>query len=102
MKKRNKNLLTAALALTLGLSLTACGSPAQEDGGSQEAEKPAIIGINQYGQHASLDNCREGFLQGLKRAWKRVPTTPSTTRTPALTTTWPFRSARPSPPRTPP
>lgn len=68
MKKRNKNLLTAALALTLGLSLTACGAPAQEDGGSQAAGEPAIIGINQYGQHASLDNCREGFLQGLKEA----------------------------------
>ena len=24
-----------------------------------------VIGINQYGEHASLDNCREGFLQGL-------------------------------------
>lgn len=24
-----------------------------------------LIGINQYGEHASLDNCREGFLQGL-------------------------------------
>lgn len=27
-----------------------------------------VIGINQYGQHASLDNCREGFLQGLEEA----------------------------------
>ncbi len=24
-----------------------------------------LIGINQYGEHGSLDNCREGFLQGL-------------------------------------
>ncbi|MFR6378520.1 MAG: ABC transporter substrate binding protein [Evtepia sp.] len=27
-----------------------------------------VIGISQYGQHASLDNCREGFLQGLQEA----------------------------------
>ena len=26
------------------------------------------IGISQYGEHASLDNCREGFLQGLQEA----------------------------------
>jgi ABC-type uncharacterized transport system substrate-binding protein len=27
-----------------------------------------VIGINQYGQHPSLDNCRKGFLQGLADA----------------------------------
>ena len=27
-----------------------------------------IIGISQYGQHGSLDNCRTGFLQGLEEA----------------------------------
>ena len=27
-----------------------------------------LIGISQYGQHGSLDNCREGFLQGLEEA----------------------------------
>ena len=27
-----------------------------------------VIGISQYGEHASLDNCREGFLQGLTDA----------------------------------
>ncbi len=27
-----------------------------------------VIGILQYGEHASLDNCREGFLQGLEDA----------------------------------
>lgn len=28
----------------------------------------AVIGISQYAVHASLDNCREGFLQGLEDA----------------------------------
>ena len=68
MTTQSKKLRTAALALTLGLSLTACGTPAEGDGGGQTEGKPAIIGISQYGQHASLDNCREGFLQGLKEA----------------------------------
>lgn len=30
--------------------------------------KTPVIGISQYGEHASLDNCREGFIQGLKDA----------------------------------
>ncbi|MFA5527561.1 MAG: ABC transporter substrate-binding protein [Peptostreptococcales bacterium] len=32
--------------------------------GCSDKEIP-VIGISQYGEHASLDNCREGFLQGL-------------------------------------
>lgn len=60
MKKRN-NIFCTLTALVLAavsvLTLTACGK-----GG------PAVIGINQYGEHASLDNCREGFLQGLADA----------------------------------
>ena len=26
------------------------------------------IGISQFAEHGSLDNCREGFLEGLKEA----------------------------------
>ena len=33
--------------------------------GSKKETKIPVIGISQYGEHASLDNCREGFLQGL-------------------------------------
>ncbi len=32
--------------------------------GAEEARVP-VIGINQFGEHASLDNCREGVVQGL-------------------------------------
>ncbi len=39
--------------------LVGCGS----GGGSGESY---TIGINQFGDHASLDNCREGFLEGLR------------------------------------
>ena len=31
-------------------------------------KKTLVIGINQLAQHGSLDNCREGFIQGLKEA----------------------------------
>lgn len=59
--KTLKKLLCGALSLTMVLSLAACG------GDAASGEVP-VIGINQYGQHGSLDNCREGFLQGLEEA----------------------------------
>ena len=68
MMKTLKTLLTAALALTLTLSLAACGN-SSTGGSAGNAEKDLpIIGVNQYGQHASLDNCREGLLRGLSDA----------------------------------
>ncbi len=48
---------------------TTAGSPAEE---TSAAETPAAddktytIGIGQFAEHGSLDNCREGFLLGLK------------------------------------
>ena len=48
-----------ALVLTLALCLTAaCMATA-------ETEKTYTIGIAQFAEHSSLDNCREGFIQGL-------------------------------------
>jgi putative ABC transport system substrate-binding protein len=68
-----KKLLTAALALTMTVSLAACGSasaPAASAAGSSAAASGSapVIGLLQYGEHASLDNCREGFLEGLRQA----------------------------------
>lgn len=55
--KTIKKFAAVALSLTLGLTaLTGCGAKKTE---------VKTIGISQYGEHASLDNCREGFLQGL-------------------------------------
>lgn len=56
-----------AAVLALSLSLTACGKPA-DPADPGEIAKVYQIGISQYGEHASLDNCREGFLEGLKQA----------------------------------
>ena len=67
--KTLKKLLCATLALSLTLALTACGGqdPAASASGSGEGTVYRI-GISQYGEHPSLDNCRTGFLQGLEEA----------------------------------
>ena len=54
MKKIIASILAALFALTLCCSAL--------------AEEIPVIGINQYGAHGSLDNCREGFLLGLADA----------------------------------
>ena len=48
-----KKLISVFVAAMMILTLTASAFAAP------------VIGINQYGEHASLDNCREGFIQGL-------------------------------------
>ena len=64
-----KKLLCAALALTSVLSLAACGQSGSTASSQGEGEGVTYkIGISQYGEHASLDNCREGFLEGLRQA----------------------------------
>lgn len=49
-----KKLIAVFVAVILTLTASALAAP--------------VIGINQYGEHASLDNCREGFILGLKDA----------------------------------
>ena len=72
--KNLKKLLCGALSLTMVLGLAACGgNTATTDSTDGDTAAKAdgnvpVIGICQYGQHASLDNCREGFLQGLQEA----------------------------------
>ena len=51
-----KKLISVIIAAMMILTLTASALAAP------------VIGINQYGEHASLDNCREGFIQGLTDA----------------------------------
>ncbi|MDD2981558.1 MAG: ABC transporter substrate-binding protein [Hespellia sp.] len=64
-KKMVAALLTVAMVgmMTAGCAgtskKTAEGSTASADGASY------TIGISQFAEHGSLDNCREGFLQGL-------------------------------------
>lgn len=88
MKKSLTVLLTAALGASLmtGCSTSAPETTAAETASSAETTAPAdskaettasdpsaaegsyTIGIGQYAEHGSLDNCREGFLLGLAEA----------------------------------
>ena len=62
MKKRTiAILLTMAMAVTM---MAGCGS--KSDSKTADGEKSYTIGISQFAEHGSLDNCREGFLEGLK------------------------------------
>ena len=87
MRKSMAILLTAAMSASL---LAGCGSSSQSSS-SAPAEKTTAdssssskenadaapeegadasytIGIGQFAEHGSLDNCREGFIQGLAEA----------------------------------
>ena len=48
------------------MMVTGCGG--QKNGGEADADKTYTIGINQFADHGSLDNCREGFIEGLRQA----------------------------------
>lgn len=59
-KKMVTVLLTAAMVTAM---VTGCGK--SSDSGSDKKES-YTIGIEQFAEHGSLDNCREGFLKGLE------------------------------------
>lgn len=57
MMKSMHKLISLALILALVFSLTSLASA--------EGEKVYRIGIVQFAEHGSLDNCRQGFIEGL-------------------------------------
>lgn len=61
--KNFKKIISIVLVLSFVFAFSACGK-----GNAETKGDIPVIGISQYGEHASLDNCREGFLQGLKDA----------------------------------
>ena len=69
--KNMKKYASLLLALTLALTLAACGgknggdSAGSGSSSSGDGKDMYLIGISQFGEHGSLDNCRTGFLQGL-------------------------------------
>lgn len=71
MKKKILAVLLTAVC-TMGMA-AGCGGNTSDNGtaGTQAAEASGDsykIGISQFAEHGSLDNCREGFLEGLKEA----------------------------------
>lgn len=68
-----KHVISSMLCLTLASAfLAGCANQAvagQLSADSQNGSGSSYtIGITQYAEHGSLDNCREGFLEGLKEA----------------------------------
>lgn len=59
MNKKMVAVLVSAM-MTMGL-LTGCKSS-----GSKSGDAEYTIGISLFAEHGSLDNCREGFIEGLK------------------------------------
>lgn len=70
MKKKILAVLLTAVC-TMGMA-AGCGGNTSDNGtaGTQPAASGDSykIGISQFAEHGSLDNCREGFLEGLKEA----------------------------------
>nr|WP_178633352.1 ABC transporter substrate-binding protein [uncultured Mediterraneibacter sp.] len=62
-----KKVLAVILGAVMTMSLAACGSTGSSDASaSNNEEQSYTIGISQFAEHGSLDNCREGFIEGLK------------------------------------
>lgn len=59
-----KKVLAAILAAAMAMSMAACSSGDSSDGGDSK-ETTYKVGISQFAEHPSLDNCREGFIEGL-------------------------------------
>lgn len=68
MKKKVLAMILTAVC-TMGL-MAGCGNSNVGNTNTQKnassAENSYKIGISQFAEHGSLDNCREGFLEGLK------------------------------------
>lgn len=57
-----KKVLAAGLTVVMALSvMTGCGKKEEDS-----SKKTYELGIIQFAEHGSLDNCRKGFLQGLE------------------------------------
>lgn len=65
-----KKVLSVVLATICAMGLmTGCGSTDASNGGTQSGSTSGnsyTVGISQFAEHGSLDNCREGFIEGLK------------------------------------
>ena len=61
-----KRIITAAVAIGTVLTSLIFASCGKQE--SEEKKSVPVIGISQYGEHPSLDNCRTGFIDGLKEA----------------------------------
>lgn len=68
MNKNVKKVLTAVLAASMSVAVFAgCANGGGNAGsGEKDSAKVYKIGVTQIADHPSLDNCRNGFIEGLK------------------------------------
>lgn len=69
MKKTMKKAITAGiLSMVMIMSMAGCGlaGGSEADTTGEGSSITYKIGISQFAEHGSLDNCREGFLKGLE------------------------------------
>lgn len=78
--KKSKKVLEVVLSTVMAMTILAgCGAKSNNttnsndskettssNANTESSDKEYTIGIGQFAQHGSLDNCREGFLAGLK------------------------------------
>lgn len=75
MKKLKKLVAAAVVTAMMGTMMMGCGT---KDSSTKETTETStsegttdasyVIGIGQFAEHGSLDNCREGFIEGLKES----------------------------------
>lgn len=75
MKKLKKLVAAAVVTAMMGLMMIGCGTKDSSTKETTESstskvttEESYVIGIGQFAEHGSLDNCREGFIEGLKES----------------------------------
>ena len=66
MKTMKKFLTVMSAAAVAAAMLTGCQSSGTQTADTSSTEKVYKIGVLQYADHPSLDNCRDGFVEGLK------------------------------------
>lgn len=67
--KKSKQMLGLLIVTVLTTTLfSGCGKAADSSGKKEDGNENYMIGISQIAPHGSLDNCRNGFIEGLKEA----------------------------------
>ncbi|CUX42814.1 ABC transporter substrate-binding protein [Clostridium sp. C105KSO13] len=61
-----KKVLAVILASVMIMSLGACADSKGAKENKTKGDKTYTVGISQFAEHGSLDNCRQGFVEGLK------------------------------------
>lgn len=69
---KTKKFLSLILAAAAAVSFAGCSGQKESDSAAIESNSQDTvvykIGVTQYADHPSLDNCREGFIQGLEES----------------------------------